>query len=64
MFGVELAEEKASLGPVVQGKMIEKGFLTDFHSTSNTFRFFPPYVITYEEIDEFNNEFRETLSKL
>lgn len=61
MMGVELGMEYASEGLGIQDEMIEKGYLMDFHKASNTFRFFPPYIITFEEIDEFNKAFRETL---
>lgn len=64
MFGVELGKEYASKGALIQDMMIEKGYLMDFHAVSNTFRFFPPYVITMDEIDGFNEAFRETLSRI
>ena len=64
MFGVELSEEYAPKGGMIQNTMVEKGFLVDFHTASNTFRFFPPYVITLEEIDEFNKAFRETMESV
>lgn len=64
MFGVELDEEYASKGLLIQNEMIEKGYLMDFHAASNTFRFFPPYVITLDEINGFNEAFKETLSRI
>ncbi len=62
MFGVEIDARYASKGPEIQNEMIQKGYLMDFHVASNTFRFFPPYIITRDEINEFNEAFRETLS--
>jgi 4-aminobutyrate aminotransferase-like enzyme len=62
MFGVEIDENYASVGADIQNALIDKGYLMDFHTSTNTFRFFPPYVITYEEINEFNKVFRMTIS--
>lgn len=64
MMGVELSEEHAKSGPKIQRIMLEKGYLMDYHVASNTFRFFPPYVITLDEIDGFNKDFRETIQSL
>ena len=64
MFGVELADNFAHMGSRIQEIMLEKGYLMDFHMASNTFRFFPPYIITYEEIDNFNKDFNETIKSL
>jgi 4-aminobutyrate aminotransferase-like enzyme len=61
MFGVELGEEHARLGAVIQDRLFERGYLMDYHASTNTFRFFPPYVISYEEIDSFIADLRETL---
>lgn len=64
MFGVELGEEHAHLGTAIQDELFEKGYLMDYHAATKTFRFFPPYVITYEEIDSFIADLRETLACL
>ncbi len=64
MFGVELDEDHAHLWAVIQDELFEKGYLMDYHASTNTFRFFPPYVITYEEIDSFIADLRETLEYL
>ena len=61
MFGVELDERHARLGTVIQDRLFEKGYLMDYHASTNTFRFFPPYVIKYEEIDSFIADLRKTL---
>jgi len=61
MFGFQLGEEHAHLGEPIQEKLVEKGFLMDFHGSSRTFRFFP-YVITHDEIDSFMAALRETLT--
>ena len=62
MLGVELDPDHTERGVAIQDELTEKGFLMDFHGSSNTFRFFPPYVISYEEIDSFIAALRETLS--
>ena len=62
MFGVEIDEKYASKGVEIQNTMIDKGYLMDFHTSTNTFRFFPPYVISLEEINGFNIVFKDTLS--
>ena len=33
----------------------------DYHSSSNSFRFFPPFTIKKQEIDDFIIAFKETL---
>lgn len=62
MLGVELGEEHVHLGKVIQDELFEKGYLMDYHALTNTFRFLPPYVITYDEIDSFIADLRETLA--
>ena len=64
MFGVELGEDHAHLGAAIQDRLFERGYLMDYHASTNTFRFFPPYVITYEEIDSFIADLGETLAEL
>ncbi|UCH57646.1 MAG: aspartate aminotransferase family protein [Candidatus Bathyarchaeota archaeon] len=61
MFGVQLSQDHVKSGEIIQEKLLEEGYLMDFHSSSSTFRFFPPYVITYEEIDSFMAALRKTL---
>lgn len=64
MFGFQLSQDHAHLGEPIQEKLFDEGFLTDFHSSSRTFRFFPPYVISYDEIDSFMAALRETLTSM
>jgi len=64
MLGVELSKEYAGLGESIQWELIGKGYLMDFHKSSCTFRFFPPYVITIDEIDSFIAAFGGTLSSI
>ena len=60
--GVQLSQEKAAQGPEIQADLLKRGYITDFHKVSNTFRFFPPFIITYDEIDRFNKDFEEIVS--
>jgi len=64
MFGVELDEGYARLGAAIQERMFERGYLMDYHASTRTFRFFPPYVISYEEIDSFIADLRETMAEM
>jgi 4-aminobutyrate aminotransferase-like enzyme len=62
MFGFQLSKDHFHTGEAIEEKLIEKGFLMDFHRATCTFRFFPPYIISYEEIDSFIVALRETLA--
>jgi len=64
MFGVEISPDYARYGDTIQESFLHEGYLMDFHDSTNTFRFFPPYVISYEEIDSFIMTFRKTLTLL
>ena len=64
MFGVELDEGHADLGAAIQERMFERGYLMDYHASTRTFRFFPPYVISYEEIDSFIADLGETMAEM
>lgn len=61
MFGVQLSPEKAPKGQEAQSELMKRGYITDFHKSSSTFRFFPPFIITYGEIDRFNKDFEEVI---
>jgi 4-aminobutyrate aminotransferase-like enzyme len=61
ILGVQLEKEHSENGVLMQWDMIEKGFLVDFHKSSNSFRFFPPFTIKKGEIDEFIISFKDTL---
>ncbi len=57
MVGVELATDHAAQGPALAHRLLEAGFILDFHVPTSTFRLFPPFVITCEEIDRFVQTF-------
>lgn len=60
ILGAQLNKDMAIHGRFLAEKCFEKGFIVSFHPASATFRFFPPYIITKEEIDSFI----KTLKKL
>jgi 4-aminobutyrate aminotransferase-like enzyme len=62
MVGVELAAERAAAGPGVARRLLEAGFILDFHAATSTFRLFPPFVIAKRQIDEFVEAFERVLS--
>jgi len=64
MVGVELHPDVASKGAEIAKRLLEIGFIIDFHSPTATFRLFPPYVISNEEIDGFTKAFKQVLSEV
>jgi 4-aminobutyrate aminotransferase-like enzyme len=62
LLALQLGEDYSEKGEAIQWNLIDKGYLMDFHKTSNSFRFFPPFTITQKEIDGFIGAFRESLS--
>ncbi len=61
MLGAELSPSLVKQGPGLVQKMLQKGFIMDFQASTSTFRFFPPYVITKEEIEAFLDAFATVL---
>ena len=64
LLAVQLSEEYVEHGEDIQWQLIDKGYLMDFHKASSSFRFFPPFTITIEEVNDFIEVFKETLSKI
>jgi acetylornithine/succinyldiaminopimelate/putrescine aminotransferase len=64
LLAIQLNEDYSDQGKDIQGDLVNKGFLMDFHKASSSFRFFPPFTITRKEIDCFAEAFHETLSEL
>lgn len=62
LLALQLREDYSEKGEAIQWDLIDKGYLMDFHMTSNSFRFFPPFTITQKEIDGFIGAFKESLS--
>jgi 4-aminobutyrate aminotransferase-like enzyme len=44
-------------------RLVEKGFLQDFHQMTSTFRLYPPFVITKDEIENFFEAFENVLAE-
>jgi acetylornithine/succinyldiaminopimelate/putrescine aminotransferase len=63
MVGAELTPEAAGRGPDMSKRLLEKGYIQDFHQLTSTFRLFPPFVITRDEIRGFLAAFGEVLAE-
>ncbi|HPR90099.1 MAG TPA: aminotransferase class III-fold pyridoxal phosphate-dependent enzyme, partial [Synergistaceae bacterium] len=63
MVGAELTPEAASRGAGMSKRLVEKGFLQDFHQLTSTFRLYPPFVITKDEIENFLEAFENVLAE-
>ena len=61
MIGIQLQPELAKHGGEVAEKLLEQGFITNYHVPSNSFRLFPPFIITVQEIDSFIDTFHTLL---
>jgi len=64
MLGLELAENRADKGMDVFRQLLDWGFIVDYQPHTATFRLFPPYVISAEEIDRFLGAFDASLRKI
>ena len=64
LLAIQLSDEYVEQGDAIQWMLIDKGYLMDFHKASSSFRFFPPFTITHEEINEFTQAFKDTLISL
>jgi len=63
MVGAELTPEDAPRGGGMSKRLVEKGFLQDFHQLTSTFRLYPPFVITKDEIENFLEAFENVLAE-
>ena len=63
MVGAELTPEAAGRGPDMSKRLLEKGYIQDFHQLTSTFRLFPPFVITRDEIRGFLAAFGNVLGE-
>ncbi|MHA1911499.1 MAG: class-III pyridoxal-phosphate-dependent aminotransferase [Candidatus Kariarchaeaceae archaeon] len=61
MIGIELKEGLKKLGEEVAQQLLEKGFIVDYKPQLRLFRLYPPYILTFEEIDDFIEVFKKTL---
>jgi 4-aminobutyrate aminotransferase-like enzyme len=44
-------------------RLLEKGYIQDFHQLTSTFRLFPPFVITRDEMQGFLAAFGDMLAE-
>ncbi len=64
MVGAELTPETAGRGPDMSKRLLEKGYIQDFHQLTSTFRLFPPFVITRDEMQGFLAAFGDVLGEM
>jgi 4-aminobutyrate aminotransferase-like enzyme len=53
MLGIELEQARSGRGAAISQCLLESGFIVDYQPQKATFRLFPPYIISEEEIDRF-----------
>lgn len=53
MLGVELERARADVGTRLARELLAAGFIVNYQPQNATFRLFPPYVITSEELEAF-----------
>jgi 2,2-dialkylglycine decarboxylase (pyruvate) len=61
MVGAELRQECREQGGEICRRLLEAGFIVDWHAPTGTFRLFPPFVISTREIDAFLESFADVL---
>jgi 4-aminobutyrate aminotransferase-like enzyme len=59
-LGIELERDRADQGAAMSRRLRETGFIVDYQVQAATFRLFPPYIISIEEIDRFLAAFEWT----
>lgn len=62
IVGAELEPEAAARGPELAARLLDAGFIVDFHAATATFRLLPPLVVSPEEIDGFLAAFGRVLA--
>ncbi len=62
MVGIELERERAADGAATFRRLLDAGFIVDYQPHTATFRLFPPYVISAQEIDRFLEALDRALS--
>jgi 4-aminobutyrate aminotransferase-like enzyme len=63
MVGVELHQDHASKGMEITQRLFEAGIILDYHSPTATFRLFPPFTISTQEINDFLQAFKLALKE-
>jgi len=62
MIGIELEGDCAADGTQAARRLLEDGIIVDYRPENATFRLFPPYVISTEEIDAFLHAFERAIA--
>jgi len=61
MVGIELERERAAEGTAAFRRLLDAGFIVDYQPQTATFRLFPPYVISIQEMDQFLSAFERAM---
>jgi len=61
MVGVELHRDWSNKGMEISRRLLEAGFIVNYHAPTSTFRLFPPFIISSQEIDSFIEAFSQVL---
>jgi len=61
MVGIELERERAAAGTAAFRRLLDAGFIVDYQPQTATFRLFPPYVISIQEMDQFLSAFERAM---
>ena len=59
MVGIALQQERTDWGAATARRLWTAGFIVDYQPQMATFRLFPPYIISVEEIDRFLAAFEQ-----
>jgi len=62
MIGIELEADGAADGTKAARRLLKDGIIVDYRPENATFRLFPPYVISTEEIDAFLRAFARAIA--
>jgi 4-aminobutyrate aminotransferase-like enzyme len=62
MLAIELQQDWAAKGTAAFQRLLDAGFILDYQPPTATFRLFPPYVISTQEMDSFLVAFEDALS--
>jgi 4-aminobutyrate aminotransferase-like enzyme len=63
MIGVELHQNLSNKGVEITERMLNLGFILDFHVPTSTFRLFPPFIISNHQLDSFLQAFDQVLTE-
>jgi 2,2-dialkylglycine decarboxylase (pyruvate) len=64
MLGIELEPGWETTGAAVYQRLLESGYLVDYQPHTGTFRLFPPYVVSTEEMDRFLAAFEGAIQEV